>query len=267
MKWCGRWSKMQRVWIAVSGVIALAISFQNRLMYNCGNTPQTLPARAFGLPDAMDVGAGSLQAFWRNESDTVIYYFHGNGLRVENEYWRIAQLYVACNCTVMAVETPTCLAPTFFGNSWLYIVRSLNNTMFYSMPAHRNKRVFLLGASLGAAHALTAYASLRSRNQHLIAGIMLENPFTSVAALATPLPSFFIFNRWDNRAEIEAVPRDVPVLFLISERDEIVPPNMSLELFKACQALRKTRVILSGALHGHAASHPDYLPAIKEFLF
>jgi acetyl esterase/lipase len=81
--------------------------------------------------------------------------------------------------------------------------------------------------------------------------LILENPFTSIDNLF-PF-SWFIKTKWDN---LEVVGSDdlPPTLILTSENDELVSPEMSKQ------------VILSGANHGDAGAHPDYLPAIEEFL-
>ena len=253
--------------------LCYAYIFQNRLLYGCGSVQQNLPPGAFGLPTPVSLHEGFLHpgvlhAFERPGSDTVVYYLHGNGVRRENDYWRISQLYGVCNCSIYAVEILNCAAPTFFGNSWHSIVRSLNDAFWVSLDSTKDN--YVLAASLGTAHALTTYAYMKWGHQSTIRGIILENPFTTVGAvISSNAPrglQSVLFNRWDNKAGISHVHSDMPVLFLTSERDEIVPPSHSTQLYEACASTMKRQVVLSGALHGHAASHPDYLPAIVEFM-
>jgi len=129
-----------------------------------------------------------------------------------------------------------------------------------------------MGASLGTAFAILPYPYTWVDISSKISGVILENPFTSIAAVISPRYEAYIqkilFNPLWNNLDIMMYFRTItPVLFLTSERDEIVPPSMSTTLYNAWNdAAKKTHVVLSGSLHGHASSHPDYLPAVVRFL-
>ena len=258
----------------------LVFVFQNHIIYNCGGgewlmESQRHPPLAFGLPnprairDNGELPAGTITAFERPGSDTVIYYFHGNGRRMEHDYWRIGQLYGVCNCSIYAIEYPHCLETKLFGHSMHDYRMWLSRLLGVHLQA--GKRNYLLGASLGTAFVISAYPYTWSIMSATISGVILENPFTTVAAVISPSYAThveaFLLNSWDNSGVLSLFDTKVPVLFLTSEHDEITPPHMSTTLHDMWSAhSKKTRVLLKGSLHGHAASHPDYLPAVVEFL-
>jgi hypothetical protein len=253
--------------LTVHVLLLLLYIFQNRIIYHCGgNGSASLPTSAYGLPAAEEVPIlnGRLITFERPGTERVIYYFHGNGLRVASDYWRIGQLYAICNCSVKAVEYPDCLNPGWFGHSEAENIAFAEEVLLTTLE--RAKKNYLLGASLGTAYVMAIYPNSWCG---IINGVILENPFTSVVDVIQHVPQWLLFNHWNNSARISWMNRGVPVLFLTSGSDEIVPPHMSTTLFEAWDAQPKglkTQVILPGALHGHAASHPAYLPAIAKFL-
>jgi hypothetical protein len=91
-------------------------------------------------------------------------------------------------------------------------------------------RLVLYGESLGSAVAIRLAATQQ------IAALILESPFTSIAALAQyhyPLvpAALLVWDRFDALARIGEV--TAPILFLQGGRDRIVPPRFGQELFDA----------------------------------
>jgi fermentation-respiration switch protein FrsA (DUF1100 family) len=120
-----------------------------------------------------------------------------------------------------------------------------------------------MGVSLGTAYALNVFDYVQSSK---IQSVILENPFTSVPELA-PWPfSWFLFKQWNNMDLVKRIGGEQSLLILTSEKDEIVPPDMSHYLYHAAPTESKEHVLLDGALHGHAGAHPEYLSSIQKFL-
>lgn len=104
-----------------------------------------------------------------------------------------------------------------------------------------------------------------------LAGVMVENTFTSIAAMVDHLMPFlapfkFLVLRigW-NSAQI--VPKlNVPILYLAGLRDELVPHSHMLDLFNASK-LGKLHVIPNGT-HNETwvKGGPRYWDAIKAFM-
>jgi len=94
------------------------------------------------------------------------------------------------------------------------------------------KKIFVFGGSIGGAVAI----HLAQQNQNRIAGLLLENTFTSleemVAVLVPILTPFtpFLKSKWSNRLSISEI--QIPILFISGRRDELVPSYMMDELYR-----------------------------------
>ncbi len=123
-------------------------------------------------------------------------------------------------------------------------------------------RLVLYGESLGCGPAVELAASAPS------AGLIVDSGFTSVpdmAALVFPwLPSALIATRFDNLAKLPRV--RVPVLFLHSREDDVVPFEMSRRNFEA--ALGPKRFLEMRGTHndGFLETGAPYADAIRDFL-
>lgn len=234
--------------------------FQDRIIYTCGNQPQVYPSSAFGLPE------NDLGNFRRPGTNRTIYYFHGNGVSIENTFWHVGRLFKICNCSIHVIEPVYCRHIPWVGYSGNYIISRFCFEVRYHVSETQEN--ILYGVSLGTTHALHVFNefSWGTRRKFEFQKIILENPFTSISDLAPfYVPEWFIQTNWNNVAVINNIKKEkLPsVLILTSERDEIVPPEMSQRL----GALLGTKpIILSGANHGDAGAHPDYLPAVEKFL-
>lgn len=98
-----------------------------------------------------------------------------------------------------------------------HVFENMNNVIDTS-------RVFFLGKSLGGAVATHVQAKL----QLPIQGIILENTFTSMADMIRKTFPIFYFvrwfilrNHWETKKIIGSL--NVPILFIMSDKDEIVP--------------------------------------------
>ncbi len=130
------------------------------------------------------------------------------------------------------------------------------------LPGVDPARIFAFGRSLGSGVAV-ALAAERS-----LAGVVLVSPFDSLVEVAKHyypyLPvDWLLKHRFDS---IGRAPRlRTPLLCLIAERDEIIPPAHAERLYAAWGGPRK-RVILGGANHNSTDGNSGFWPPIRAFL-
>lgn len=130
------------------------------------------------------------------------------------------------------------------------------------LPGVDPNRIVAFGRSLGSGVAV-ALAARRS-----LAGLVLATPYDSLAAVAKRyywyLPvDWMLKHRFDSAAL--APQMTPPLLCLIAERDEVIPPAHAERLFEAWGG-PKRKVVLAGANHNSTDSAPQFWPAILEFL-
>lgn len=123
-------------------------------------------------------------------------------------------------------------------------------------------RILAFGRSLGsgAAVALAAQRPLRA--------VILVSPFDSLAAVAKRyywyLPvDWMLKHRFDSIALAPTLKQ--PLLCLIAERDEVIPPEHAERLFAAWGG-PKRKVSLGGAGHNTTDGAAQFWPAVREFL-
>ncbi|CAG8660602.1 13174_t:CDS:2 [Dentiscutata erythropus] len=136
--------------------------------------------------------------------------------------------------------------------------------------------IYIYGHSLGGAVAL--YLASNEKIQKELKGIIIENAFTSIKDMVTTiypqkwLPykylvniPLLIRNKWDNYHVIQGI--KIPILFLSSRNDEIVPQEQMIELYKkAKMSKKKVWVEFENALHEDVYSHKGFVEAIKVFI-
>jgi uncharacterized protein len=137
--------------------------------------------------------------------------------------------------------------------------------MFYDhaagLPGVDAKRIYAFGRSLGGGVAVALAA------ERPLAGVILVTPFDSLAAVAKRyywyLPvDWMLKHRFDS---IALAPRlKTPLLALVAERDEVIPPVHAERLF-AAWAGPKRRVTLPG-MHNGTDGAPAFWPEIRRFL-
>jgi hypothetical protein len=131
-----------------------------------------------------------------------------------------------------------------------------------TLPGAGPERIYAFGRSLGSGVAVALAA------QRPVAGLILASPYDSLASVAKRyywyLPvDLLLKHRFDS---ITLAPKlQVPLLCLIAERDEVIPPVHAERLFEAW-AGPKRRVMLQEAGHNSTDAHPMFWPAIREFL-
>jgi hypothetical protein len=130
------------------------------------------------------------------------------------------------------------------------------------LPGVDPKRIYAFGRSLGSGPAV-ALAAARP-----LAGLVLVSPFDSLAAVAKRyywyLPvDWMLRHRFDSIALAPQL--KTPLLCLIAERDEVIPPEHAERLYGAWGG-PKRRVELAAANHNSTDGAPQFWPSIREFL-
>eukprot|EP00802_Teleaulax_amphioxeia_P013072 Tamp_13119.p1 GENE.Tamp_13119~~Tamp_13119.p1 ORF type:complete len:327 (+),score=62.05 Tamp_13119:512-1492(+) len=129
-------------------------------------------------------------------------------------------------------------------------------------------QVFLFGRSLGGAVAM----ELASRREPQIRGIIVENTFTSMEDLVQHLSPAFskhmvraMTNKWDTLSIIGSISK--PMLLLSGRADEIVPPRMMTQLYKAA-ILSEGRELAAfpKGKHNSTCLSRGYYETIKRFM-
>ena len=130
------------------------------------------------------------------------------------------------------------------------------------IPGVNPARVFAFGRSLGSGVAVALAA------ERPLAGLILATPFDSLAAVAKRyywyLPvDLLLKHRFDSVARAPLLKQ--PLLCLIAERDEVIPPVHGERLFDAWGGAKR-KVVLQDAGHNSTDAHPMFWPAIRGFL-
>lgn len=131
-----------------------------------------------------------------------------------------------------------------------------------TLPGADPKRTVVFGRSLGSGVAVALAA------QRPVARVILATPYDSLAEVAKRyywyLPvNLLLKHRFDSVALAPALKQ--PLLCLIAERDEVIPPVHGERLFDAWGG-PKSKVVLQEAGHNSTDAHPMFWTSIREFL-
>ncbi len=128
-----------------------------------------------------------------------------------------------------------------------------------TLPSVEPTRIFVFGRSLGSGVAVALAA------ERPVAGLILATPYDSLAAVAKRyywyLPvDLLLKHRFDSIGKAPGLKQ--PLLCLIAERDEVIPPVHGERLFDAWGG-PKRKVILQEASHNTTDDHPLFWPSIR----
>lgn len=248
-------------------VTLLLVARQESLVFFPDRTLRLEPS-ALGLtaenlaPRASDGTA--LHGWWiRGGGRAAIVFFHGNAGNAGDRLDRARLLVDALHVDVFLADYrgygKSGGSP---GEEGLY----LDGLAIYTAAAEKGftpGRIVLFGESLGCAVAI------ETALQRPCAGLILEAPFLSIAAMARRyypwIPSFLIRLQFDNGGKIARL--TIPKLIAQAERDEVVPPNQTRRLFDLAPE-PKTYFLIPRASHNdtYLAGGRLYLEAWKRFL-
>lgn len=205
-----------------------------------------------------------LHGWWiQGTGRCALLYFHGNAGNIGDRLDRVKLLVAELGLDVFLVDYrgygKSGGRPTEAGlySDGLAIYEAAATSGF------EPSRIVLFGESLGCAVAIETALHKPS------AGLILEAPFLSIAAMAKRyypwVPRFLVRLSFDNRAKISKV--TAPKLIAQAQRDEIVPPEQTRRLFELASP-PKTYYVIAGASHNDTAlaGGRPYLEAWKLFL-
>jgi len=227
-------------------MVVLVYAFQDRLQYY--PDPRAYTLKEVGAKDYVDFPVTApdglpLKGWYapRQGKKPVLVVFHGNA---STYHWRAADFEKinAYGYGVLLVGyrgyggnpgKPS--EKDFYDDGQAYLQALKKSESLY------DRDLVLYGESLG-----TGVAIEMARRFPKIRAIILENPYTSMVALARhhypfmPFANRFVKNRYDNIAKITELGR-IPKLFLIAGADTIVPPAFGEALFQAAALPKKLK--------------------------
>jgi hypothetical protein len=202
-------------------------------------------------------------------------YFHGNagniGLRLPNAL----QMMQYLNVNVLLVEyrgygNSDSVAPTEAG---LKLDGQAALKFIVKHPKINPSKIFLFGRSLGGAVAfdLANYAQQRGIP---IAGVIVENTFTSISAMVdhlmpfvAPLKGLVLRMKWDSSVIVPTL--QCPVLYLAGAADQLVPHSHMVGLYQSTKQSKHVHMhVVPNGTHNETwmQGGQDYWLAIKAFL-
>ena len=132
-------------------------------------------------------------------------------------------------------------------------------------------KILVFGRSLGGAVAIEIAS--RCENREKVAGLIVENTFTSIPDIARTLfsfravrmiPTWFYKNQFKSRWKVCRI--CVPVLFLSGAADQLIPAKMMTDLYNACGAEFKSLARFPGGTHNETWTCPHYYHALLYFM-
>lgn len=208
----------------------------------------------------------------QSENKPTLVYFHGNagnmGFRLKNA----ALMYAKSDINILMMDyrgygssegTPTEAGLNLDGEAVLKFAKS--------HPKLTNSKVILFGRSLGGAVAV----SLAHRYPTMVAGVVLENTFLSIARMVDVLmpavkhlKHIVLHMKWDSAEKIQKL--KCPVMFISGDSDELVPPQHMKELFEhATQASFRDFYSVFGGSHNNTweVAGADYYLRLRKFIY
>lgn len=214
----------------------------------------------------IEIGSGdsAIEGWWRDNpqasSANVVLYFGGNGEDV---------LQAAANS--QRLHAARILVTNYRGYG-LRKGRPSQDALFEdalavydyvaSQPSVRPEDIIVMGRSLGSGVATYVAANRPVR------AVILVTPYDSVRAVAKASYPFLpvgLLLKHPFPSDTFAPRITAPALFIAAEQDAVIPPAHARRLAEVWGG-EKTLRILAGAGHNGISEHPDYYPAINEFM-
>ncbi|SCP03085.1 BEM46-like protein, putative [Plasmodium malariae] len=205
-----------------------------------------------------------------HKNKPVILYFPGNGEYLEKYVRTFDYITNRVDANIFSCpnrgcgtneETPS--EEYFYKDAYIY----LNH-----LKQSKRNKIFIFGSSMGAAVALET----ASKYQNDVYGLILQNPFLSMKRMAhdkKPFLYFFLFNydllirtRMDNEKTIKNL--HIPILFNVSEKDEMVSTEHSKILYETCPSNNKFMYIAKNGIHDNILINDkgEYHQSMKIFI-
>ncbi len=243
--------------LAYTLLVLLAWRFQDRLAFPAPRAPLPDPKRvgvANGEKIEVTMEDGTRLVGWYLKPEVPqppppspsLLWFYGNGETIA-AIWPIVREFQPPATAVLIVDYPG------YGGSagrateaGLYGAADAAYAALVARPGIDPGRIYVYGRSLGSAAATWVAA------RHPVAGVILESPFTSAAAMARQhyalLPRFILRLSLDNLGRMRQI--RCPVLVFHGDADRLVPTAMGRDV--AAAAAGPVELVLI-----HGAGHND----------
>ncbi|HEY6158024.1 MAG TPA: alpha/beta hydrolase [Gemmatimonadales bacterium] len=243
--------------LAYVALVILAWRFQDRLAFPAPRAPLSDPKRvgvANGEQLEVTMEDGTRLVGWYMDASTALHrpppsspallWFYGNGETIA-AIWPIVREFQPPGTAVLVVDYPG------YGESagrateaGMYGAADAAYAALVARPGIDPDRIYVYGRSLGTAAATWVAA------RHRVAGVILESPFTSAAAMARQhyalLPRFILRLSLDNLGRMRQI--RCPVLVFHGDADRLVPTAMGRDV-AAAAAGPVELVLIHGAGH------------------
>ncbi|KAK3075781.1 hypothetical protein LTR53_000606 [Teratosphaeriaceae sp. CCFEE 6253] len=224
----------------------------------------------------------------QQKKDVVICYFQGNGssppprMPLLSQVLRLIHASGDVHCTVVALS---------YRGYWKSSGRASQKgieldaqaTLKWVAENFTDSHLFLWGQSIGAGIASAAAAHhVSTQRTPLIAGLVMETPFTSIKSMLMALyPQKwlpyrylhpFLRNHWDSEVALRRIAAtgkiSLRVLLMNASRDEVVPAEEIHKLEQLCKDadLAYERKTVLGALHTEATTRVEGQHAVADFV-
>eukprot|EP00698_Gefionella_okellyi_P010141 TRINITY_DN2612_c0_g1_i2.p1 TRINITY_DN2612_c0_g1~~TRINITY_DN2612_c0_g1_i2.p1 ORF type:complete len:305 (+),score=36.60 TRINITY_DN2612_c0_g1_i2:130-1044(+) len=195
-------------------------------------------------------------------------YFHGNAGNISHRMPHAVDFIRHLNCNVLLVSYrgygQSTGAPTEPG---LRMDAQAALDYVLSRSDLNTKAVMVFGSSLGGAVAI----DLVSRNTDKVAGLIVENTFTSIVDMidaVMPVMKPFkrlAVNKWESAKCIDKI--SAPILFLSGLADELVPPTQMRALFaKATSSVGKEMATFDTGTHNETFTQQYYYVRVADWV-
>ncbi|XP_038051324.1 protein ABHD13-like [Patiria miniata] len=272
--------------LALVAILGLAYNIQDKLLY-FPDEPESsrfyvAPPQSTGLPyedlylqtsDRVRVSAVLFkQAEPLFSRAPTVLFFHGNAGNIAHRYFNAHGLYAMCGCNILFLEYRG------FGRSegrpseaGFYLDAQAALDYLHRRGDIDTRRIVVFGRSLGGAVAINLASQTVNRGK--IAGLVIENTFTSIPDMGTVIfrtgllrwvPLFLVKNQYFSINKVKHI--RTSTLFISGVEDELVPSKMMHELFLRCGTKNKQLIRFEGGTHNETWRCHGYFTVLREFL-
>ena len=233
-----------------SGLILFFL--QRRILFNTSGTPND--PKYYGLEDVKEVKINtkdniSLLA-WHykgSKKSPLLVYFHGNSFDIGERAYRLKR-YIDNNWSVIIVAWRG-----YSGNKGkpteanLYLDGESTLNWISRNTDYEYQDLVIYGESLGSGVAVELATRYKFRS------VVLEAPFTSIVDIAKQRYKIFpvsllVLDKFNNIEKIDKI--SSPLIIISGKKDEIVPHNHSVMLYKKAKEPKRS-VFIDEAMHNN----------------
>ena len=243
-------------------VILALYAFQTKLIFHPGKLARDFKFKLgeddeeifLKTSDGEEINA----LFYQGTRNEVILYFHGNAGDLSGWHF-VAEDFVEKGYSILIVDYRGYGKSTgTISEAGFYADAEAAYNFLTSTKAYAPQDIIIYGRSIGSGVAVDL------ASKHKIRGLVLESPYTSLAALANEklpmmFPVLYLRYSFDNIKKIEAV--ESPVILIHGTVDTLIPPDHSKKLLTKIKS-KKKMILVDGGAHNDLNSFVPY----QEFL-